>query len=113
MANSNVYYLAYDGFPTTNGGAFSSVKMYIYNVDEIQSWHNIIDITGSATPNALVFDGEKSVFDLIKKTSLELSVIRQDDAWFRDLIDGYDDQWAICVVKDGDMKHRVENVCVS
>lgn len=53
MANSNVYYLAYDGFPTSNGGAFSSVKMYIYNVDEIESWHNIIDITGSATPNAL------------------------------------------------------------
>jgi len=112
MANSNVYYLAYDGFPTSSGGAFSSIKMYIYNVDEVESWHNIIDITGSATPNALVFDGEKSVFDLIKKTSLELSVIRQDEAWFRDLIDGYDDQWAICVVKDGDMKHRIENVWV-
>lgn len=104
---SNVYYLEYEAFPTKEGGPFSHVKMYIYNTDELNLFHNIVDITGSAVPDTLMFDGGKTVFDHIKKTSLELSVVRQDEAWFQDLIDGYDDQWSICVVRDGDMKHKV------
>ena len=83
MATSNVYKLDYDSFPTAQGGLFSPVKMYIYNTDELDLYHTIIDVTGSAVPNSIMFDGEKNIFDWIKKTSLELSIVREDESWLQ------------------------------